>query len=100
MMRLRRSIQAGVAGLSLLAASCGRWSDANDDTAAAGGASAGASGASSAQGGAATSGFGGEPTLGDGGASTDGPLTLDIDWSGAPIYTRVARLTNSQWGHA
>jgi uncharacterized protein DUF1592/uncharacterized protein DUF1595/uncharacterized protein DUF1588/uncharacterized protein DUF1585/uncharacterized protein DUF1587 len=48
-----------------------------------------------------TSGSGGEAGSGDADAGATGTLEpFDREWEGFPIYTRVARLTNSQWQHA
>jgi hypothetical protein len=97
--------------LALVAFSCGRSSQVNDaasDAGASGGsggaAMSGGSGGQSGSGGAA----GGHTTGATGGASgagAEGGLagklnSGTIDLEGAPIYTRVQRLTNSQWEHA
>jgi hypothetical protein len=116
---VRGSFQLGIAILSLLAGACGQSSKSNDavnpatgagasggDTASggSGGSGAGASGRGGDAGsGTTTGGSGGSGESGAGGTvtgGTGGAPNGSINLEGNPFYTRVQRLTNSQWEHA
>jgi hypothetical protein len=98
---------------ALATLACGRssgWNDAFGGSSGAGGSgpavsggSGGESGRGPSTGGSTSHGAGG--TGGTGGAGAEGGLAGNlnsgtIDLEGAPIHTRVLRLTNSQWEHA
>lgn len=96
---MRNSIQLGIAFLPLILAACGRVGSSAGHGEP-GSAGIGFSG-SSGQREVGTSGSGGADASGIAGAGATGGLKpIDTNWEGAPIYTRMARLTNSQWQHA
>jgi len=96
---MRNSIKLGVAFLSLVAAACGKVGDSNDEREP-GGAAVGSGGASG-HGNPSTSGSAGAAASFGASAGTAGSAEpVATNWLGSPIYTRVARLTNSQWQHA
>ncbi|MEP7052236.1 MAG: DUF1592 domain-containing protein [Pseudomonadota bacterium] len=82
----------GLLLLSLLSLACGKVS--RDELASEAGSNAG--GAGSTAGGSAGSHLGGSNSSG---AAGSGELS-HVDLTGAPIYTRVQRLTNRQWENA
>jgi hypothetical protein len=117
---VRGSKQLGIAFLSLLALACGRSSRSSDAPASGAGATGGATASggsggrtggtgggggkagSAAMGGASGDGTGEAGSGADGatGGSAGAPTGSVIQLEGAPFYTRVQRLTNSQWEHA
>ncbi len=107
---VRRLVYLGLGLLPLLAIACGKAtrSGAGADGESSGGnttqsgGSAGMGGSSIVDGGATSSSAGGAGGSADGTSSSSGgaPATLSTDLEGSPIYTRVQRLTNSQWQHS
>jgi hypothetical protein len=101
-----------VAALALVAAACGgemlplQGPGADTTTGGSGGATAGngASGGGAGVGGAGgTAGVGEAGAVGEagtGGSAVTGPDPSAVDLTGTPVYTRVQRLTLSQWQHA
>lgn len=85
--------------MAVFVAACGRVANSGDGGEP-GGSAVGVSGASGPSE-VPTSGSGGSAAsvgAAAGGVAAFQPLATD--WEGIPIYTRVARLTNSQWEHA
>ena len=96
---MHKSIQLGIASLSLLVAACGRVGG-SPSHGQAGGSAVGSSGAGE-QGKGSTSGSGGAASEAGADAGATGALEpIETNWQGSPIYARVVRLTNSQWQHA
>jgi hypothetical protein len=101
-----RTAQMGIVVLSLLALACGKTARHGSPTDSPGegglGARAGEGGTKAVGGGPGVSSKGGSPTgAGAGKAGSGAGLELShVELAGAPIYTRVQRLSNRQWEHA
>lgn len=95
---MRRSFQPGLMIVVLLACACGQSARGSGSH---GTPSGGSDGSGGVAGGGARGGTSGAGQAGEGGdGSTPDPGRSSVSLEGTPIYTRVQRLTNTQWENA